>query len=122
MLMQLKEMGQGLWNDETGAVVSAELAMVATLGVIGVTVGLDTLSKSVSDELTELAFAIRSLDQSFSVQKRQSAGAWVAGSCFRQVDVKTAHRELRKHKEAAEARQKKMRDSRKRDRDEEGDE
>src|SRR5712691_3926458 len=124
MLIQLKEIGQGLWNDETGAVVSAELAMVATLGVIGATVGLKTLSKSVNDELTDLAFAIRSLDQSFSVKQRRSAGACVAASCFRQADVKTAHQELQKHKDALESQQRKQlqRDSRKRDRDEDVDE
>src|SRR5262245_58906933 len=122
MLTPLWEMGKRFWNDEAGAVVSAELAMVATLGVVGATVGIDTLSKSVNDELTDLAFAIRSFDQSFSVKGRKSAGAWVAGSCFRQTDVKIAHRQLRKHMKAAEARQQKLRDERKLDRDEERDE
>src|SRR5712691_6719860 len=124
MLIHLKEIRQGFWNDETGAVVSAELAMVATLVVIGATVGLKTLSKSVNDELTDLAFAIRSFDQSFSVRQRRSAGACVAASCFRLVEGNAAHRELQKHKDALESQQRKQlqRESRKRDRDEEADE
>ncbi len=132
MLMQLKEIGKQLWSDETGAVISAEAVMVATLGVGGATVGMDALSKSVNDELTEAAFAIRSFDQSFCVKKRQSARAWVAGSQFEQVPVKTSHEELRKYQDEREAQlrkqneppkkesPKKKKESRKKDRDEVG--
>jgi hypothetical protein len=116
MALRLREIGRALWGDETGAIVSAELAMVATLGVVGATVGVDTLSKSVNEELSDFAFAIRSFDQSYSVKRRESAGAHVAGSQFEQLDVKTAHEQLRKHKADVEARQQKQLESLKNDR------
>ena len=107
MLMQLKEFWHKFWKDETGAVLSAELVTVATLGVAGAAVGMDAMSKSVNDELTDVAFAIRSLDQSFCVKPRQSTGACVAGSYFEQIPVQIAHEELRQHQKEMEARQRK---------------
>ena len=127
MLMPLNEIGRNLWADETGAIISAEAVMVATLGVAGATVGMETLSKSVNDELTDVAFAIRSFDQSFCVKRRRSAGACVAGSQFQQLPVKTAHEQLLQFQKEAEARQQKQfeplkkeprkRESRRKDRD-----
>ena len=101
----LQETSRQFWVDETGAVVSAELALVAALGVAGAAVGLDTFTKSVNDELTDVAFAIRSLDQSFTLKPLESAGSTVAGSRFKQMDVSAAHEELRTQKAKAETRQ-----------------
>lgn len=97
MFSTLMRIGKELFQDETGAVISAELAMVATLGVVGVTVSADAVSKSVNEELQDFAFAIRSLDQSFCWKPRESAGAIVAGSSFQQASVAESHAELRKH-------------------------
>lgn len=116
MAMRILELGQAIWDDESGAVVSAELAVVATLGVVGATVGIDTLSKSVNEELSDFAFAIRSFDQSYSVKRRESGGAHIAASRFEQLDVKTAHEQLRKHKADAESRQQKQLDALKKER------
>ena len=116
MRTQVQKIGRTFWNDETGAVVSAELAVVATMGLVGATVGIDTLAKSVNEELCDVAFAIRSFDQSFSVKKRESAGAHMAASRFEQLDVKTAHEQLRQHKAAAEAQQQQQLDLLKKDR------
>ncbi len=116
MALRIRELGRAFWSDESGAVVSAELAMVATLGVVGTTVGIDTLSKSVNEELSDFAFAIRSFDQSYSVKRRESAGAHVAASRFEQLDVKTAHEQLRQHKTDAETRQQKQLDALKKER------
>lgn len=84
-----------LWADETGAVVSAELVLVGTLGVIGATVGLNTVSTALNDELLDVAFALRSLDQSYSVPEHSACGVWTAGSCYRQQDVSISLEELR---------------------------
>ena len=105
MLNILRGLGTELWCDETGTIVSAEAVMVATLGVAGVTAGLDSVSKSVNEELQDVAFAIRSLDQSFSLQPRQSAGANVAGSRFQQTSVEESHAALRQHIAEFEGRQ-----------------
>ena len=53
-----------------------------------------------------MAFAIRSLDQSYCVAPKRSCGACVAGSHFRQQDVKTSHDELRQFQQEFEGRQK----------------
>lgn len=83
-----------LWRDESGAVLSAEVVLLGTLGVIGATVGLSALSKSVNDELTELAFAIRSLDQSYGYEGMKGCRAWTAGSSYVQQPVEESLAEL----------------------------
>ncbi|QDU36188.1 hypothetical protein Mal4_04720 [Maioricimonas rarisocia] len=83
-----------LWRDECGAVLSAEVVLLGTLGVIGATVGLSALSKSVNDELTELAFAVRSLDQSYGYKGMKGCGSWTAGSCYTQPPVEESLAEL----------------------------
>lgn len=55
-----------LWNDELGAVISAEIVLVMTICVIGVIVGLSEVAVSVVTELNDVGHAIGSLSQSFS--------------------------------------------------------
>jgi hypothetical protein len=83
-----------LWKDETGVILSAELVMLGTLGVVGATVGLHTAAKSVNEEMTDFARTMRSLDQSYSVPGYHSCGAWKAGSHYRQEDVQVSIRKL----------------------------
>ncbi len=83
-----------LWEDEAGYILSAEAVTVGTVGVLGATVGVGAMSESVNQELTETAYAIRSLDQSYYVQPQQGCGAWTAGSCYIQRDVEEAHADL----------------------------
>lgn len=54
-----------LFNDEGGAVISAELVLVLTILVIGVIVGLSEVAVAVNTELNDVSNAIGSLDQSF---------------------------------------------------------
>lgn len=82
------------WEDETGAVVSAELVAVGTVTVLGGSVGLNLLATSVNDELRETAFAIRSLNQSYAVAGHASPRAWAAGSAYTQPDVQQSLKEL----------------------------
>ncbi|NOX54537.1 MAG: hypothetical protein GXP27_08885 [Planctomycetes bacterium] len=83
------------WKDEVGAILSAELVLLATLGVIGAVVGLKAVSQSVNDELLDVACAFRSLDQSYSYTGLRTRGAWVAGSKFQQEPVKISVKKLR---------------------------
>ena len=55
-----------LWLDEGGATISAELALVGTILVIGVVVGLSAVQTAVVSELADLGAAISNLDQSYS--------------------------------------------------------
>ncbi|QDU08452.1 hypothetical protein [Gimesia aquarii] len=82
------------WNEELGLVVSAELVMLGTVGVLGATVGLSTASTAINDELLEFSHAIRSLDQSYHVEGHQSCRAWTASSSYRQQDVEISRADL----------------------------
>ena len=46
-----------LWNEEVGAIVSAEIMLVATILVIGMIVGLKSVRDSVVTELADVAQA-----------------------------------------------------------------
>ncbi len=55
-----------LWNDDSGVIISAELVLVLTIGVLMLVVGLHAVTKAVNYELGDLASAFGSIDQSFS--------------------------------------------------------
>ena len=75
------------WNDELGAILSAEMVSVGTVAVLGTTVGLGALRDSLNDELVDVAKAVRSLDQSYSIQGVSNGSAWTAGSSYVQRPV-----------------------------------
>ena len=90
------------WNDEAGVLMSAEAVVVGTGAVVGLTAGLSTVATSVNEELKDVAFAIRSLDQSYSIPAMQGCGAMTAGSSFTQVPVEQSLKELEDCYEVAE--------------------
>jgi len=76
-----------LWNDEAGLIVSAELALVLTIGVLAMVVGLSEVAVAVNTELNDISNAIGALNQSYSytgfVAKDGYKGkSSVAGSSF----------------------------------------
>lgn len=83
-----------LWQDESGVVVSAETVLVGTVGVMGAVTALNVAAKAVDGELRDLGFALRSLDQSFSIPGRCGCGSYTAGSCFQQAPVEAALADL----------------------------
>lgn len=68
-----------LWNDEVGAIVSAEVVLVATILVIGMIVGLSSLRNSVVAELADVGAAIGDIDQSYSYTNVTGHGSSTAG-------------------------------------------
>ncbi len=54
-----------LWNDEAGLVISAELVLVLTIGVLMLVVGLHAVTKAVNQELSDIAGAFGAIDQSY---------------------------------------------------------
>jgi hypothetical protein len=84
-----------LWDDEAGFILSAEAVLVATIAVLGVVVGLNMVARAVNEELQDLAFAFRSLDQSYGFEGFAAGGAWKAGSSYIQQDVETSLEQLR---------------------------
>lgn len=54
------------WNDQDGAIVSAEIMLVATILIIGVIVGLKSVRDSVVTELADVGQAFSNINQSYS--------------------------------------------------------
>ena len=54
-----------LWNDEVGFVISAELVLVLTIGVLAMIVGLSEVAVAVNTELNDISNAIGALNQSY---------------------------------------------------------
>lgn len=79
----MKSLWQKLLADETGVVLSSEIALVGTVGVLGMLVGLDAVSSAVNSELNDLAGAFGTLDQTFRFRSMSKPGhAWVRGAGF----------------------------------------
>ncbi|MCA9079948.1 MAG: hypothetical protein KDA58_05285 [Planctomycetaceae bacterium] len=79
-----------LLNDEAGFIVSAELVLVATILVIGLIVGLSEVQHAINGELNDVADAIGSLNQSYSVSgfsknDATATHAFTRGSAFADV-------------------------------------
>lgn len=78
---------KSLWirfaQDERGFVISAELVLVMTLGVLSMVVGLQAVSSAITQELNDVANAFGAVSQSYgyrSITKRRHA--WISGSAF----------------------------------------
>jgi len=75
-----------LWRDESGVVNSADLALTATILVLGMIVGLVALRNQVLQELSDTASAVGALNQSYSYTSKTitsgSFSAFVAGASF----------------------------------------
>ncbi|MBI1347143.1 hypothetical protein GC163_12745 [bacterium] len=74
-----------LFNDESGAVISAELVLVLTILVIGVIVGLSEVAVAINTELNDISNAIGSLDQSYFVTGFHGIGGNQNGAKIKSV-------------------------------------
>ncbi len=52
-------------NDDRGFVVSSELVLILTIGVIGLIVGLDSVQNAIVEELADVSAAVGSLNQGY---------------------------------------------------------
>lgn len=64
-----------LLNDEAGFIVSAELILIASLGVLVLIVGLTEVASNVNNELLDIGRAFGSLNQSFNVNGQNGMGS-----------------------------------------------
>jgi Flp pilus assembly pilin Flp len=69
-----------LWVDENGFVVSTELALIATILVIGMVVGLTSIRDQVVQELADIAGMVSQLNQSYSFSAITGHHSSTAGS------------------------------------------
>jgi len=72
-----------IWSEETGALISIEIVLVATILVIGVIVGLEAVRGAVVTELADVAQAVANINQSYSYSGVSGHNSYTAGSSFR---------------------------------------
>lgn len=71
-----------LWHDQAGFILSAELVLILTVGVLAVVVGVHAIAKSVNHELVDVAQSIGAFNQSYAFNGFKGHKAWVTGSSF----------------------------------------
>lgn len=87
----MKTLWQRVFDDEDGLILSAELILIVTIGVLGIVVGLSSVQQAVIYEMQDISLAIQSLNQSFATptyrgcMKWWGRTSWVSGSSF--IDV-----------------------------------
>lgn len=69
-------------NDDAGFIVSAELVLVATIGVLALVVGLTEVAYNVNNELEDVGSAIGSLNQTYQYNGTCGTKGHVSGSVF----------------------------------------
>lgn len=71
------------WREETGAIVTSELVLIATLLVIGIVAALAAVRSAIVTELADFSSSLGTMNQSFSVGGTSSAdGSFTAASAF----------------------------------------
>ena len=75
-----------LMNDEAGFIVSAELILIATVGVLAMVVGLSEVAANINHELQDVGRAFGSMNQSFAAQGQNGNG----GSSFNNTTLSTS--------------------------------
>lgn len=75
-----------LFNDEAGFIVSAELVLVSTIGVLSMVVGLSEVANNINQELEDVGSAFSCIDQSYSYELNSGCKGYAADSCFHDHD------------------------------------
>lgn len=72
-----------LWTDERGFIVSAEIVLIVTIGVLGVIVGISSVATTINNELNDVSSAFGAVDQSYWYSGQVKLGhAGVTGSGY----------------------------------------
>ncbi|MCH8828457.1 MAG: hypothetical protein IID45_02655 [Planctomycetes bacterium] len=79
----MKNLLRVFWKDERGFVISAELVLVLTIGVLGMIVGLNSVASSINSEMNDISSAFGAIDQSYQYWGMSKFGhASVVGSGY----------------------------------------
>jgi len=73
---------RALWRDQAGFILSAELVLILTVGVLAMVVGVHAIAKSVNHELVDVAQSFGAFNQSFHFNGFKGCKACVSGSAF----------------------------------------
>ena len=71
-----------LLNDEAGFIVSAELVLVATIGVLSLIVGLSEVAFNINQELEDVGSAFGSINQTYQYNGVAGSKGKAEGSAF----------------------------------------
>ncbi len=71
-----------LLHDEAGFIVSAELVLVATIGVLSLIVGLSEVAFNINQELEDVGSAIGSINQTYQYNGAAGHKGQSSGSAF----------------------------------------
>jgi Flp pilus assembly pilin Flp len=74
-----------LWDDDDGALIAVEWIFLATILILGVIVGMVAVRQAILAELYDIANALLSLNQSYSLTGQSNCESATAGAFF--VDV-----------------------------------
>ena len=74
----LMKTSMSLYRDEAGSVYSMELVLSTLIVAFGVIAGLTSYRDAISQELGDTSVALENIDQSFSYDLRDGAGAVIA--------------------------------------------
>lgn len=72
-----------LINDEAGFVVSSELVLVATIGVLAMVVGLSEVALNVNNELEDVGSAFGNINQTYVVKGVLGHQGYLSGAEFK---------------------------------------
>ena len=72
-----------LLKDEAGFIVSAELMLIATVGVLAMVVGLSEVALNINNELEDVGAAFGSINQSFMSRGSRGHSGGSEGGSFR---------------------------------------
>ena len=79
----MKHLLKEIWKDERGFVVSAELVLIMTIGVLGMVVGISSIASSITNEMNDISNAFGAVDQSYWYSGLVKPGhAGVSGSGY----------------------------------------
>ena len=78
----MKHIISKLAQDENGFIVSAELVLVATIGVLAIGVGLAEVSNNINEELEDVGSAFAQVNQSYEFRMTSGTKGEMADSHF----------------------------------------
>jgi hypothetical protein len=79
-------MVQSLWEDDSGAILTLEIVLIATVVLLGVLTGLAALRDGIITELADLGGSISNLDQSYVIHGAVSHSSATAGTVFNDLN------------------------------------
>ena len=71
---------KNLWTNDAGFVLSGELVLVSTIGVLGMVAGLSEVANNVNGEMHDTAKAFAGLNQTYSVTGPNGSSSHYADS------------------------------------------